>query len=265
MMKGKNVLLAVGCLWIGLLTLSLSNGASAQIFLCDTITPKSEPALFVSAIQLRECLEEIDDIEQADLLVQVLSMDAVKYFELNRFYDTEDKLNAFKQTKAYKDSLAVLEGVKKEKLNTFYYSELTNDIGKFSWSFKGFKFAMDKLSTPGGTVGAPPPPSTMYYHLDFSKLPYVLTPPVAGQQGAPDQDMMLVVDPESGMKIDKDKANVKVIVLYKLDAVTTKDYAYYNAQCRCNRNAKENVITTKFNRVIIFNLITNEVYFDKTY
>jgi len=47
--------------------------------------------------------------------------------------------------------------------------------------------------------------------------------------------------------------------------VAAKEYSFYNEQCRCNRNAKEEVVLTKSNRVIIYNVMTNEVYFDKTF
>ena len=44
-----------------------------------------------------------------------------------------------------------------------------------------------------------------------------------------------------------------------------KEYSYYNGQCRCNRNAKEEVIKTKFDRVMIFNTKSNEIYYDHTF
>ncbi len=251
-----------------LLILSLSlfvSGAFAQTFICDTLTTKSEGSLVVAAIQLNECLEEISDIDQAKQLVQVLSLDAVKYYDLTRLYDTDDKMNAFKQSKAYKDSLAALTKLKQEKLNGYYYSVLTNNLGKFSWSFKGFKFDMDVLTTAGGVIGAPPAPSTMFYDIDLRSLPFTLTPQPPGKEGGPDQHMVITVDPEMGMKIERNKDSLKVIVAYKLDVVTSKEYTYYNFQCHCSRVAKENVILTKNNRIIIFNDKSNEVYFDKNF
>jgi hypothetical protein len=245
--------------------LAVTANSIAQTFICDSLSPKADPKLYVAAVQLRECLEEIDDIEEARKLVDVLNLNAIKYFDLARLFDSEEKLNAFKSSKAYKDTLAALTKIKEETLNTYYYSVLTTNPGKFQWSFKGYKFDMDKLTTPGGVIGAPPPPTTMFYAIDLSALPFAITSVSNIKESGPDQSMMLPVEPDNGMKIDRDKENARFIVVYKLDHVTQKEYQYYNEQCHCNRNAKENVIVTKFNRVIVFNIQTNEVYSDKTF
>lgn len=228
----------------------------AQSYTCDLIAPASPADQLVAAFQDGNCLEEIADIDSAKKLVQILDLDVLKYFDLTGLYDDESKQSDYKKTKEYKDNLAQLTSIKNEKLKKCFYSVLTTNLGKFSFSVKGFKFDMDKLSTPGGLTGAPPPPGTIFYTLDVSKLPFSVT-------SGTDQNIVLFTDPEKGMNIDRNKDSTMTIVLFSLGDVAAKEYSYFNGQCHCNRNAKEEVIKTKFDRVLIFNIKTNEVYFDE--
>ncbi len=229
-----------------------------QGFICDSVSPSSSAQLAIAAYQLQSCLEEVADIDSAKKLVQTLNLDVIKFFDLTRLYDTETKQNDYKKTKEYKDNLAQLTLVKAEKLKHYYYSVLTTNLGSYSWAFKGFKFDMDKLTTPGGVIGIPPPPSTILYDIELRSLPFEIT-------NSTDQDIKLPVLPDSGMSILRNKNDIMTIVFYKLGNVFAKEYSYFNAQCHCNRNAKEDVITTKYDRVIIFNVKTNDIYWDVFY
>ncbi len=242
---------------IALMQMNVSMAQKGTV-ICDSLRLNSDPALVMAAYQLGDCMEEIDDIDTAMRLVQIMNLDVVNYYGLNKLYDTRDAREQFKQTPDYKSRLAALTAIKAEKQKHIYYSLLTTSLGKYNWAVKGFRFSMDDLSTPGGLKEAPPPPQTVNYGIELSGIPFTPDPPTG-------QTISIAVDPDSGMSILHSGKDVTTIVIYKLGKVVQKEYMYLNEQCHCNRPAKEDVIKTDFDRVIIFNPKTSDVFWDVTY
>src|SRR5579863_4000822 len=98
-------LLPVIFFWAVIIT-SANGQSTAQGFICDSVSPSASGKLIASAIQLKSCLSEIGDIDSAKRVVDILKLDAIRFFDLGKLYDTEAKVNDYKQTKAYKDQLA---------------------------------------------------------------------------------------------------------------------------------------------------------------
>jgi len=229
----------------------------------------------ISIPQIEKYFNPIDEDDIWDL-GNIYNLDVIRYYDLKE-YDTELKQEVFKGTSEYKTKLSELKKLKNESVNTFYC--LTLNDGSYdnkrmlTDGGSGGKYPVEYDVKKGGfniNLGA--------FNMAMGGLPQVYRErfemksiPIKKIQAYNEygqlyddysfyrQMAFFPMDKSTGLKFEKNRENIKVIALFKIDKIDIRKVlriSYYDYWY---------IASISKVRIIAYNKQTDEIYYDKIY
>ena len=204
---------------------------------------------------------------------------------MNGTYDSELKKEVYKGTTEYKNLLDSLKKIKSDYLNTVYYefglnkasrqsfqepdyvnSENEEEECKLSYNSKRHGFVIKIGEVVPFVCGCPFCPKVIN-QVEFSQLNIEKKYDKDLQsQNSYYQYIFLPMDESNGLEIENNKDNIEILRVFDVKTIYThtyrdEDYVLDNPGKTC----KVNLVKAGNLRLLIYNKVTNKIYYDKIY
>jgi len=202
------------------------------------------------------------------------------YFKLNEKYNSDLKKDVFKQSKEYNNLLDSLKKIKLTYLNTVYYQTDFNQVGGETFEMvdseeimnlvyydlvkKGFFISIGKVLPFQCCKSFCP---KVIENVEFKQLPITKKHNVTNSRNSYSQYLFIPLDATTALEIENNRSHVKILRVYNIIDIHTSvfDDADFRADNIDEKLCKIRLVKGGNMRLIIFNDLTDNVYYDFIY
>jgi len=210
-----------------------------------------------------KCSEETYDIYNLDI------------FKMHPDIGTKSELQqeAYKETNEYKKQFEELNELRKKMISTSYISfnpfEYSEYLRKYNLDTKAFEIRSTAISGYKGLAHSDTNPPKCIYSVEFLQFPYIIKERKEMFDGKR-LYYQIKMPTKIALKIENNSENVNFIFLFDIKSKYNKKYkfkaiSWFNNDKYYTTDLSQDIFKTNVVRVIIYNTLTDEIYFDKVY
>lgn len=218
----------------------------------------------------------IQKAEKADYkkLVAIYKLDVFQYFNLSQ-YDTDLKKSAFKKSDEYKDKLILLKAMKLPKKQ--YFIEIDCELSGWSDSASGSAGSLYYNMKKKGfeiCLGSSPPQGIVGEGYEFKSLPlkYINAITTLVNRQVRDEILFIPIKEDEAIEIENGVNNIKLYLTFRVKGTVNHKIMSTGDEYFNNPNYKlgywgetQDFIIGNPIRVVLANINSGKVYYDKTY
>jgi len=216
------------------------------------------------------------EISEADVikLGNIYNLDVFNFFELAQ-YNTESKKNSYRSTPEYNEKIQELEEMKRETENTHYVLQLNggSNYTMLTEGGIGGKYQVEYDTDKGGiyiNLGAYNKidggiPHVFRNRFEFRSIP-IEKFNAFNEHGILTEDdtfyrqmLFLGMSEDQAASLLQDIENVRVVALFQIESITKRNILKYGVKKEIY------VASASIVRIVVYNSVSEELFFDKAY
>jgi hypothetical protein len=223
----------------------------------------TEKLLVANLADLNDIVSHATDVSDnndfVDKMEATFNYDVIKYYDLTETYDTPLKIKFYKKTEDYLEKLAALQDAVNGKNRVYYYVTYKYEFPQYDMKRKGFYFYLSRNHTYYG--GGFPEFDKSIGNIFFKSL---TTKKMTDKSGNLYNEYLHVpMTEENAYSVENNVSDTKLYFVFTVRSVVNRVRRYsFDGKWQ---SEKDRFVQADIVRVLVANVATHELYYDKTY